>query len=564
MPAYHFRSCLILTALLLSGTTRAAADELLPADRAFAEVIDHYVDQKLTKAKVTPAPQADDATFVRRLYLDLAGRIPTPSEVREYIGSTDPQKRTKLIAELVASPEFIRHNATEFDVFLRNENSDISPQAGVRGYLIAAFKESRPWDQMFRDLIGVSDSPHPDKPETYVIRRLKDREALTRDISSVFFGLNISCAQCHRHPFIKSVTQDYFIGMREFFAMSYDFQGNLLDRRFQKPAEDMAKKDSKGKKDGKDKKEETAKKVETMPVKLMFLNGKTVEREDEPAEDLAKAFLEESKAIEQLGKTYAKEKKLPQQPKFRARVKLAEFALQPENRDMFAQAMVNRLWYRLYGYGLVMRIDQMHAKNPPSHPELLGWLTRDFIAHKYDLKRLIAGLVSSKAYSRSSQWKEDSPPAPELFAVGSIRPLMPAQWAVSFGIANNPELILGRDKPLEAREKAIISLENPGLQSHIAFPRDDMPIQIVESMRLSNDAGLNSIIGKQLLPMLKKAGDRKAQITQAMWAVLSRPPTVAEYELFERHLEARKDRPDAGLQQMVWVLINSSEFRFNH
>jgi hypothetical protein len=83
-------------------------------------------------------------------------------------------------------------------------------------------------------------------------------------------------------------------------------------------------------------------------------------------------------------------------------------------------------------------------------------------------------------------------------------------------------------------------------------------------MRLSNDPGLNKTIGAQLLPMLKKAGDPKAQITEAAWAVLSRPPTATECELFERYLEARKDRPDVGLQQMVWALINSPEFRFNH
>ena len=541
MTAYILRSGLILVGVLLSGTTRA--DELLGADRSFADVIDHYVDQKLTTAKVTPAPQADDAKLARRLYLDLAGRIPTPTEIGEFIDSTDPMKRSKLIAELVASPEFIRHNATEFDVFLRNENSDAN--IGVREYLLAAFKENRPWNQMFRDLIGSSDTPHPAKPEQYILKRLKDRDALTRDISSVFFGLNISCAQCHKHPYIKSLTQDYFFGMREFFAASYDFQGNLLDRRFVKPADFKPKA-------GADR-----------PVKMMFLNGQTVEREAEPAEDLAKAIQEESKAIEQLGKAYAKDKTLPPQPKFQARIKLADLALQPVTRDLFARAMVNRLWYRFYGYGLVMRVDQLHDKNPASHPELLDWLARDFVAHQYDLKRLIAGLVTSKTYSRSSQWKEVPVPAPELFAVASIRPLTPSQWAASFQLANNPSL-LGRDKSPEVREKAITTLENGGLQSLIEYPREDMQIPVTEVMRLSNDPGLNKTIGAQLLPMLKKAGDPKAQITEAAWAVLSRPPTATECELFERYLEARKDRPDVGLQQMVWALINSPEFRFNH
>jgi len=537
-----WRLALLLAVGVTANTTTGA--ELLPADRPVPNVIDHYVDQQLQKAKVTPAPQSNDATFVRRLYLDLAGRIPTPAEAREYIDSTDPKKREKLVAELAAAPEFIRHNANEFDAFLRNDNGD---GGSVRTYLLAAFKENRSWDRMFRDLLGAAETPHPAKPEQYVLRRLKDRDALTRDVSSVFFGLNISCAQCHNHPYIESLTQDYFFGMREFFAASYDFQGNLLDRRFVKPAEFKPKTGA------------------ARPAKLLFLNGKTVEREGEPAADLAKAIQEESKAIEQLGKAYAKDKVLPPQAKFRAREKLADLALKPENRDLFARAMVNRLWYRFYGYGLVMRVDQMHANNPASHPELLDWLTRDFVAHGYDLKRLIAGLVSAKAYARSSEWKGTPVPALELFAVASVRPLTPAQWAASFQIANNPALI-GRDKTFEAREKALTALENAAKphESLIQYPRDDMPIPVTESMRLSNDPGLNKTIGAQLLPTLKKASDRKAQITEAVWAVLSRPPAAAEYELFESYLERRKDRPDAALQQLVWVLINSPEFRFNH
>ena len=145
------------------------------------------------------------------------------------------------------------------------------------------------------------------------------------------------------------------------------------------------------------------------------------------------------------------------------------------------------------------------------------------------------------------------------------RPATPAQWAASFQLANNPALI-GRDKSFEAREKALTALENAArpLESLIQYPRDDIPIPVTESMRLSNDPGLNKTIGAQLLPTLKKASDRKGQITEAVCAVLSRPPAVAEYELFESYLERRKDRPDPALQQMVWALINSPEFRFNH
>lgn len=524
-------------------TAHLRADELLPSNRSIGEAIDHYIDAKLKKAKIAPAPAADDATLVRRLYLDLAGRIPTAVESQTFINSKDPQKRQKSIEDLTRTPEFVRHNATEFDVFLRNENPD---GGSVRSYLLAAFQENRPWDLMFRDLVGAGEQAHPAKPEQYVLKRLKDRDVLARDVSSVFFGLNISCAQCHRHPYINTLTQDYFYGMREFFAASYDFQGNLLDRRYVKPGEFKAK-------SGK-----------MQPVSLLFLNGKVIERPkaEIAVVDLTKAIQEESKAIEKLAKE--KSKNLPSQPTFRSRAKLAEVALDVENRERFAKALVNRLWFRFYGHGLVMRVDQLHANNAPSHPELLDWLARDFIEHKYDIKRLIVGLVSSNAYARTSQWKGNSVPTSDHFAVAAIRPLTPGQWGASFHMVANPSLF-GSEQSLNAREKAATALENAGkeVEKIIEYPRDDSPISASESMRLSNDAGIQkSLVGRAA--SLLKLKDRKSQISESMWIVLSRPPTVSELELFEAYLERRKDRPEAGLQQMIWALVNSPEFRFNH
>lgn len=156
MHANHLRQLLTLTGLILAATAAADESKLLPADRPVAEVIDHCIDVKLQAAKVTPAPHADDHTLARRLHLDLAGRIPTAAEARAYAESTDPRKREKLIDTLLASPEFVRHNATEFDELLRNDNPDAP---SVRNYLLVAIKENRPWDRMFRELLGVQPVP---------------------------------------------------------------------------------------------------------------------------------------------------------------------------------------------------------------------------------------------------------------------------------------------------------------------------------------------------------------------------------------------------------------------
>jgi len=550
---------ILLVGAALGLVSSVPAQELLPADRPIGEVIDHYIDSKLRQAKVAPAPPAANTTIARRLHLDLIGRIPTPMEARAFLDSTDPLAKAKLIESLVSSPEFARHNAIEFDVMLRNDNP---VAASVRSYLLQAFKENRPWDVMFRDLIGanantVAATSEPvaspkggkmldlgaSRPDAFVLKRLKDPDALTRDVASVFFGLNITCAQCHQHPEIKSLTQDYFFGMKAFFSYSYDFQGQLLERQFVKLADFKTKSG------------------ETRKPSLLFLSGSKVEIETLPDAELTKAIQEETKAIQEATKA----KQAPPPPKFRPRIRLAETALDDANREMFARSIVNRLWFRFYGHGLVMRIDQMHANNESSHPELLQWLTRDLLSHNYDLTRLIGGLVSSRAYARTSEWKGDAP-AKELFAVAVIRPLTPAQWGLSHRLASDPEA-LKIGETAEARLKALDLIESQQvgtIAKLIEQPREDLQIGITESLKLSNDPVLLKITGDKLVPVLRKLTEARQQVDQAVWSVLSRPASTAEVKILGEYLEQRKAKPDEALQHIVWALINSPEFRFNH
>ena len=535
----------IIAGVLLGLPLDAKAQELLPPDRPIGEVIDHYIDAKLQQAKVKPAPPAADATVVRRLYLDLIGRIPTAVEARQL--ASQPLDRSKLIESLASSPGFARHNANEFDGLLRNRNTDAT---SLQPYLLEAFQENRPWDAMFRDLLGASEptqsgAPVKARADDFVLKRLKDADALTRDVSSVFFGLNITCAQCHRHPEIKGLTQDYFFGMKAFFGYSYEFQGRLLERQYVKVADFKAKTG------------------ETRKVSMMFLSGTRVEVSDLPERELVAAIAEETKLIQDKTKEYAKTKELPPPPKQSARKRLTELALDEANREMFARSIVNRLWFRFYGYGLVMRVDQMHAENGPSHPELLNWLARDLIAHKYDLKRLITGLVGSRAYARSSEWR-GTPPAKELFAVAPTRPLTPAQWGMSYHVANQPD-VFKPDDPTEVRLKKLADVEKGGgVFPFVEQPFDDFQVGIDEPLKLSNDENILKAMGSKLIPVLRKLPDTRRQIDEAAWAVLSRPATPEEHKLFGEYLDQRKDRPDEGLRQVIWALFNSPEFRFNH
>jgi Protein of unknown function (DUF1549) len=163
-------------ALVLLGIASPAwGSDLLPPDQPIALVVDHYVDEALASASVSSAPQAADATLIRRLMLDLVGRIPTAAESRAYVESTDPDKRTHLIDRLMTSPSFIRHQTNEFDVFLM-----AGGKGSLHDYLAKAFGENRSWDRIFREIM-LPDEKDPDQKLVggYLRERVKDLDRLT-------------------------------------------------------------------------------------------------------------------------------------------------------------------------------------------------------------------------------------------------------------------------------------------------------------------------------------------------------------------------------------------------
>jgi hypothetical protein len=530
MPAARRLRTWILV-LLAALPAAAVAAETLPPDRPIAEVVDHYVDAKLREAGVTPAPQADDATLVRRLTLDLAGRIPTAAEAREFVAATDPAKRQQLIDRLIASPWFDRHLATELNALLRGHDNS-GPD--LRKYLLAAVRENRPWNRMFRELLG--DGTDPLGPEQFVIARAKDLDRLTRDTSAMFFGINISCCECHTHPYVDTLTQDSFHGMKAFFSRTYEFQGKLLETRFGPLT--MEYQNREGKKG---------------QAEMIFLSGEKVAMPDPGVPDLAKAIANEKKEIDAFKKAFGKDKAYPPPAEFSPRQQLLEIVEKPENQTLMARSLVNQTWYRLFGQGLVMRIDQMQPANPSSHPELLEWLARDLIAHQWDMRRLIRGLVGSQAYGRSSEWT-GKPPAPELFAVAVLRPLTPLQFGASLLVAGNGEMDTLAGAALEGKIDAIES-QAKKFEGLLERPRSEgFEISIREPLAISNDPARIGQIGSALVPALQRMSGLAEQIEAATWAMLSRPPTAAETALLSEFVTSHSTlSPEeiAGLERAI-------------
>ena len=185
------------------------------ADRPIEEVIDHYVDAAILAAQVKPAAQVDDTSFIRRLTLDLTGRIPTPAEIRAYVESNDPRKCILLTDKLLASPAFVRYQATQFDVMFSTE----AKNSNLQSYFVKALSENRPWDRIFRELLLPDPNDANQKGSAEFLRpRLTDLDRLTADVSVLFFGVNVSCAQCHDHPLVEDWKQEHFYGMKSFLA----------------------------------------------------------------------------------------------------------------------------------------------------------------------------------------------------------------------------------------------------------------------------------------------------------------------------------------------------------
>jgi hypothetical protein len=532
---------LLVTLLSVCAATRAA--ELLPADKPIPEVVDHYVREKLSRANVEPAKQAEEGILVRRTMLDLVGRAPSAGEVRAYLDSVEPDKRTKLVDRLMASPAFARYLAYELDLMLSSPKNSSS----MKDYLQTATSENRRWDQVFRELLQTEGGEKtPKGAEVFLKDRVSDVDRMTNEVSVLFFGVNVSCAMCHDHPLVSDWKQDHFYGMKSFLVRTYEAGNGVGEKAY----------------GGINFKTKAG---EAKDAKLMFLTGLVVEEPEwkEPSDAEKKKEKEE---LEQL----KKDKKLPPPPAFSRRAKLVEIALSEGQRDFFARNMVNRVWARLFGRGMVDPLDQVHSENPPSHPDLLDWLARDFAAHGYDLQRLIRGLVLTEAYARSSRWEGEKRPDADLFAVAIARPLTPMQYAMALKMATAASASLPPLEKAEEWTKLVDQTEASarGLASMVDVPvYGEFQVSANEALLMSNSSRIDSELLNEskdrIVGHVAAIDDDAAAADAAVWNILTRPATEEETKVLAEYLGKRRERRPQAIKQMVWALLMSSEMRFN-
>jgi hypothetical protein len=557
-----------------------------------AEAIDGALRQAWQTASLTPAPRADDATFLRRAYLDIVGTIPPAETGTAFLASTDPDKRKKLVESLLASPEYSEHWMNYWDDVLmgREVKGPVVDRVAFRYWLRARFEANAPWDRMVRDLVsatgqnsiggakvrvpqamsvplgsqvprqGDEDAVELDKINGAVNWTLRFEGApqdLAGNASRVFLGVQIQCAQCHDHKTEKWKQDDFRRFASAFLHHRVDpiARGKAMGNMKRVEVVDLGKVGNR-----------FAKNADVAPiatVKATALDGTDLEKGDG------------------------------------TRKALATWMTAREN-PWFAKAFVNRMWGHFLGRGFYDPVDDMRAVNTPTMPELLDKIAADFVAHDYDIKHLMRTICATDVYQLAASASAKPDPENTYWTRFHLVPLGPEELLNA--------LLRATDLESSAKKAGIQNMDALRLQlvRQYAFlfdvdETDDVPDYsgtVTQALSLLNGQlvgqGARAIPGSTLDDVLAKPGDDGSKIDALVMRVLSRKPTeterarwVAYVQIAEKTPKAtipppKKGGPGAGplarlgnkvppvdarraaYEDVLWALLNSSEFVFNH
>lgn len=495
---------------------------------ALAARLDQMIEHRWRERNIIPAPLADDAEFFRRISLDIAGRIPRPSEVHAFLDDPAPDKRRRAIERLLESPRYVQHFANVWRALLLSEIA-ANPQArffqqGFEAWLKDKLRANVGYDQMVRELMttpiastsgaGQYVLSRPDQPNPIAFFAVKDGspEKIAAAATRLFLGVQLECAQCHDHPFARW-RRDQFWNQAAFFS-GVKRQGEGL---FQPLTEDRSK-------------------------HAISISGteKVVEA----------VFLDET---------------MPKwTPGDSLREALALWLTASEN-ELFSRALVNRLWSRLFGTGLVEPVDDFHEQNPPSHPEVLDLLAHSFAASGFDLRYLIRALCNTRAYQLTSAVGHPSQNEPRVFARMALKELSGEQFFDSLALAvGHRESDADRGSFQSGRGSA-----RGDLLARFASTggKADGQTSVLQALTLMNGRFVAGVLdpagSNNLAAILEMPGsDTGQRIASLYFLCLGRSPTTEEQARLTAYVGAEREKE--RLADVFWALLNSAEFRFNH
>lgn len=483
--------------------------------------IDELVFTKLKRLNIVPSDVCTDEEFLRRAHLDLIGVLPTAEEARKFLASRDANKRAKLVDELLERPEYADFWGLYWSDRLSNSRQFLYEKGTFffQQWLREAMAQNLPYDQFAKELITATGGMYEVAPTSYY-PLLKKPEEMATTTSQVFLGVGLECARCHDHPFEKW-KQDDFLGMAAFFAQ---VRHKSRIRQNERVLYLDAKRELKHPKS-------------QQPIVPKVLGGTPVKVD--PSQDRREA--------------------------------LANWITAPSN-PYFARTIVNRLWKHFLGRGLVEPVDDFRVTNPPTNEPLLKALAEDFIRHNYDLKHLYRTIMASRVYQLSAQPNETNKEDKQFYSRFYLKRLNAEELLDGISqVTGVPEKFTGFHLGTRATQ-----LPDPKVPSYFLDVFDRATRETVcerkqttsvgQIMHLVSGDTINQKIRAEngLIERLIKAGKSSPEVIEELYLrTLSRFPRKEEAQLAQQGIN-QAPTPREGYEDLLWALLNSKEFLFNH
>ncbi len=484
--------------------------------------IDRLVNQKLHKLNILPSEAADDADYLRRVYLDVIGKLPTPDEARRFIADTRPDRRAKLVDELLERPEYADYFALQWADLLRIDRQALGYKRAYAYYkwVREAVAANQPVDAFVREIVTADGALGEVGPASFykVITKPGERAST---LSQVFLGVRIACAECHHHPYDRWAQDDYF-GMNAFFA-------------------DVAVKPTPG-------------------GEVVTAEGMAVAKNPRTGQDIGAHALGE---------------KMPASvPTGDRRKELAEWLTRPDN-PYFARNVANRLWAHFLGRGLVEPVDDVRATNPPTNPELLDALAQHLVDNKYNVKALIRAITASQTYQRSSRLNATNERDEQNYSRALFR--RPGA-EVLLDMVGDATGVHERFAGMPAGTRAVQLWDSkvehyflkvfgrPERVSACECERNGEP-SVAQVLHLLNAAEIHDKIAHEagyVAKLVKREPKDEALVEELYLTFYSRPPTEKERGVAVAYLHEHKEKRRQAVEDLAWTLLNTTEFIFNH
>ena len=523
-------------AVFSASVPLGAPVDTLPAVRNF---VDEHVFANLKELGIPPSEGCDDATFLRRVTLDIGGRLPTEAEAAAFLANTSPDKREALVDELLRSPDYADFFASKWTALLKNRRDDTSDivanfafHAWVRDSLLA----NKPYDQFVRELLAATGTVITNPPVAWY-KRVKEPKEQLEDVAQLFLGVRMQCAQCHHHPFERWSQDDYY-SLAAFFTQVGRKPSGVRD-------EDL----------------------------IFHKRGRATATNIKTGQALPPAALGDPMP--------------PIAPDEDPRLKLADWMKSPEN-PFFAKAVVNRYWKHFFQRGLIEPEDDIRDSNPPTNPELLAALEKHFVASGHDLKSLVRVITTSNAYQLSAHPNAHNAADRQNYSHYYPRRL---QAEVLLDAIDQLAVTTTDFPNLPPGTRAVALPDNsynrtsPFLR---VFGRPEgasvCECERVQSSSLAQSLHLinaDDIKGKLAHPngraqkLATSEGPPEAKVRELYLAAFSREPKPEELQTILAYLAEvpqgadgkPMDSPQAlreNYQDLIWALVNTKEFLFNH